>query len=259
MDDGSTDGTEDYIKNWLGEEEFKIIYVKKENGGMHTGYNKAFDLCETEMICCLETDDQIMPDAVEVILRESKGKAWEKCIGLISTCRYIGKDRVIGKAISEKVKAISYVDCYYRYRWVGDKFFVYKMSVIEDYRFPEVYGEKICSVSTLLLGKHGKYKVVREDIYNKSYLEDGFEQGGVKKYCVSPNGFAYTHRVKLREINFFKDNVKSSIHYIGCSLLVGKKGILKKSPKKLFTTILYPAGVVWYFILRRNRKRYVVS
>ena len=43
IDDGSTDNTEEVVQDLLKDTEagFKIEYVKKENGGLHTGYNKA--------------------------------------------------------------------------------------------------------------------------------------------------------------------------------------------------------------------------
>lgn len=45
------------------------------------------------------------------------------------------------------------------------------------------------------------------------------------------------------------------VYNIGCSLLAGRKGILKESPKKLFTTILYSAGVAWYFLFMKEQKK----
>ena len=43
IDDGSTDNTEEVVQDLLKDTEagFKIEYVKKENGGLHTGNNKA--------------------------------------------------------------------------------------------------------------------------------------------------------------------------------------------------------------------------
>lgn len=45
IDDGSTDNTEEVVQDLLKDTEagFKIEYVKKENGGLHTGYNKAIN------------------------------------------------------------------------------------------------------------------------------------------------------------------------------------------------------------------------
>ena len=47
---------------------FKIEYVKKENGGLHTGYNKAIELAQTELMVCVDSDDYMPGQAVEKIL-----------------------------------------------------------------------------------------------------------------------------------------------------------------------------------------------
>ena len=62
IDDGSTDNTKSLVDQWIKEKnEFEIKYVYKENGGMHTGHNKAYELIDTELKVCIDSDD-FMPD-----------------------------------------------------------------------------------------------------------------------------------------------------------------------------------------------------
>lgn len=69
IDDGSTDGTSELVHGWmLADNGFEIQYVYKENGGLHTGYNKAIELIETELCVCIDSDDYMPDDAVELIL-----------------------------------------------------------------------------------------------------------------------------------------------------------------------------------------------
>lgn len=56
IDDGSTDGTSELVHGWmLADNGFEIQYVYKENGGLHTGYNKAIELIETELCVCIDS------------------------------------------------------------------------------------------------------------------------------------------------------------------------------------------------------------
>ena len=49
IDDGSTDQTKDIVEGWQrAENGFEIVYLYKENGGMHTGYNCAYARIDTE-------------------------------------------------------------------------------------------------------------------------------------------------------------------------------------------------------------------
>ena len=83
IDDGSTDDTEALVHAWKKKDNgFKIEYVYKENGGLHTGYNKAIELMETELCICIDSDDYMPDDGVEFIIktwtaygREQKGVA----------------------------------------------------------------------------------------------------------------------------------------------------------------------------------------
>ena len=53
IDDGSTDNTAEVVQDLLKDTEagFKIEYVKKENGGLHTGYNKAIGSNRVNGMC----------------------------------------------------------------------------------------------------------------------------------------------------------------------------------------------------------------
>ena len=69
IDDGSSDNTEELVKNWQKENsDFTIEYVKKENGGMHTAHNVAYKNIHTELNMCIDSDDCIAENAVEKIL-----------------------------------------------------------------------------------------------------------------------------------------------------------------------------------------------
>ena len=50
VDDGSTDETADLVKGWQKEKNgFEIQYIYKENGGMHTAHNTAYENIHTEL------------------------------------------------------------------------------------------------------------------------------------------------------------------------------------------------------------------
>ena len=64
------------VESWLKEDSgFEIIYHYKENGGMHTAHNAAYQLIDTELNVCIDSDDYLADDAAEKILHS--GKIWE--------------------------------------------------------------------------------------------------------------------------------------------------------------------------------------
>ena len=69
VDDGSVDNTAELIKEWQSiENGFEIRYIYKENGGMHTAHNVAYQNIDTELNTCIDSDDRLADDAVEKIL-----------------------------------------------------------------------------------------------------------------------------------------------------------------------------------------------
>ena len=69
VDDGSTDNTKELVQSWIDQNpEFTIRYVYKENGGMHTAYNTAYNLIDTELSMNVDSDDYLTDTAIEDVL-----------------------------------------------------------------------------------------------------------------------------------------------------------------------------------------------
>ena len=69
IDDGSTDGTEEMIRNFADP---RIHYVRQENKGIealpHT-YNRALGMCEGKLVAILEGDDAWPPEKLATLVR----------------------------------------------------------------------------------------------------------------------------------------------------------------------------------------------
>ena len=61
VDDGSTDGTEDMIKNF----DFPVTYHWQQNAGDAAARNKLITLAKGRYISFIDSDDLLMPDAIE--------------------------------------------------------------------------------------------------------------------------------------------------------------------------------------------------
>ena len=69
VDDGSIDDTKKIVEEWKQKDNgFEIVYIYKENGGMHTAYNTAYRYINTELSMNVDSDDHLADDAVNTIL-----------------------------------------------------------------------------------------------------------------------------------------------------------------------------------------------
>ena len=83
IDDGSTDNTREVVAAWIQEGKLDIQYVYKENGGLHTGYNKAIDCMDTELSICIDSDDYLTDNCIETVLKFWDENKAEDIAGLI--------------------------------------------------------------------------------------------------------------------------------------------------------------------------------
>ena len=67
--------TEELFKKWRTENNpFVIRYYKIENGGKHRAINKATDLAKGELFFIVDSDDYLVDDALESIIK------WEQSL-----------------------------------------------------------------------------------------------------------------------------------------------------------------------------------
>jgi glycosyltransferase involved in cell wall biosynthesis len=64
VDDGSTDNSADVINSY-GD---RVLSVFKQNGGQGSAYNAGFQVARGEIVCFLDSDDSLDPDAIEKVI-----------------------------------------------------------------------------------------------------------------------------------------------------------------------------------------------
>src|SRR4051794_33246695 len=68
VDDGSTDNTKELVSNWIADGSVPIRYHYQDNQGMHGAHNTAYELIDTELNVCIDSDDYMADKAVEKII-----------------------------------------------------------------------------------------------------------------------------------------------------------------------------------------------
>jgi len=70
IDDGSTDNTRDLVENFKQNADFEIEYHYQENAHKFISIIRGVKLCNTEYFTILDSDDAILPNALEILLGE---------------------------------------------------------------------------------------------------------------------------------------------------------------------------------------------
>lgn len=254
IDDGSIDKTAELVKKWKQlDNGFEIQYVYKENGGMHTAHNVAYEKINTELNMCIDSDDCLAEGAIEKIKTK-----WEK----IKNKNYAGiisldadfKGKVIGKDFPEGMKETT-LGGYYAGGGDGDKKLIYRTDVIKNTPlYPVFTGEKYVALAYKyrLIDQNYKMSVLNEIICNVDYQPDGSSGTMLKQYLKSPKGFAFWRKVCMNYPISTKRLILDCIHYCSSSILAHNKQYILESPKKALTVICTPAG--WLLTIYIKKK-----
>lgn len=260
IDDGSTDQTKELVEGFIAEGKIPVRYIYKENGGLYTGYNTAYAHIETELNVCIDSDDFMPDDAVEIIQREWTKRGSDKYCGLCGLDFDLKKKQPLGGWFPEGMS-----ECYLPYflsksLHVGDSKQVMRTALMKEVA-PQVgfEGEKNFNPYYMLaqVGDRLPILLVNENLCWVDYQDgDSMSAAIWKQYFNSPRSFAKLRRLNMSlQHNTFSYKVKSAIHYVSECLIARDKAWLSQSPQKLMTLVVSPLGLAlyWYLLYRKHQ------
>ena len=248
------------MKKWeKNENGFEIKYVYKKNGGMHTAHNTAYEIIDTELNVCIDSDDYLAEDAIEKILtfwNQYGSKKYAGIIGLDATF----DNQVIGEKFDDSLKTTT-LGGYYTNGGKGDKKLVYRTEIMKKYPpYPEFEGEKYVSLGYkyLLCDQEYELLVLNEILCNVEYQLDGSSTNMFRQYLNNPKGFAFFRKTAMQCYPDFKRRFIENIHYVSSSILAKNKKFLSESPKKGMTFLAIPFGILLTYYIKKKSKEYMV-
>ncbi|MBO1512354.1 glycosyltransferase family A protein [Metabacillus bambusae] len=261
IDDGSNDRTNELVNTWIKENEISIRYHYQENQGMHGAHNTAYELIDTELNVCIDSDDYMSDDAVSKIV-EFWGKFGDQkyagLIGLDAT----PTGEIIGTKLPENLKAETVSKLHGVHKVKGDKKLVYRSDLTKSTKpYPLFEGEKYCPLSykSILIDQKHPLLIMNEVLCYVEYLDDGSSMNIINQYKRNPKGFAFFRKIAIQYAPTFKERLRESMHYVSSSLMMGNKKFLFESPRFFTTLMSIPFGVVLYLYITRTSKATVIK
>lgn len=259
VDDGSIDNTKELVNEWIKEDKIKIKYFFKQNGGMHTGHNLALSVITTELNMCIDSDDYLTPNSIELIVRFWNDNKSIQYAGILGLNSYEDGSMVSSKLFPKNIKGGKYSQLKSKYGIVNDVKFVYVTDVINKFRdYPVFDGENFVPLGYKysLIDKNYDMLFLNETLCVVEYMEDGSTLNIFKQYYRNPKGFCYSRKQSLTCIYTLKEKYIIAIHLIAESILA-KQNPLKNNTYKLLTIFAIPFGILLYIIILIKAKGYV--
>ena len=250
IDAGSTDGTQELVKQWISKEsDFTIEYYYKENGGLHTAYNEAIAHISTELCVCIDSDDFMPDDAVKKITSFWKENGSNNVAGIVGL-DYDLDDNIIGDPLPNQ-KTVNLINLLVGKYPIhnGDRTNVVRTELYKKFAPMKVFpGEKNFNphYMHLQISQQYDFLVLNENLRYVEYQPTGMSNSMLKQYRNSPNSFAEIRKLYLSfPDTSFKFKLRHSIHLVSSCILAGKPWkAIKDSPCKMITIMAIPCGVV---------------
>lgn len=257
IDDGSTDNTHEIVEQWIIKSDFKIQYIFKENGGLHTGYNVAIKNISTELCVCIDSDDYMPDDAVEKIIKFwSKNKS-ENVAGIMGL-DFTLDNKPIGGYFDRNIKQLKIIEMSTKYNHHGDVKIVHRTKLLKEVApMPSFNNEKNFNPIYLFhkIDVHYPLLLLNDNLCYVEYQADGMSMNIYKQYINSPRSFSELRKLIMsRPDANIRTKFRHAIHYISSQIMIKNINWLKESPQKAITLIALPFGILLYFFIKYKVK-----
>ncbi|WP_332023333.1 glycosyltransferase family A protein [Kaistella sp.] len=258
IDDGSTDETLQLVEKWKGEGLVDIEYFYQENQGMSGAHNTAYQHIKTLYNTCIDSDDMMPGNGVELILRSIKSVDDTKDIAGIIGLDADVSGKVLGTLMPTGIESTTLNELHRKDKVTGDKKLVYKTEVMREIEpYPVYPNERLVPLSHKYLLADQKYKMipVNEIFCLVEYQEDGSTRNMLKQYRRHPKGFAYARITRINLEKGLKEKFKNAIHLVSSGLFSGDYKSWFKSQHTLLVLAAIPFGVLLNLYIRLKTKK----
>lgn len=255
IDDGSTDDTKERIEIWKAENIINIVYFFQSNQGKHIAFNKAISLAEGELCICLDSDELLVPKAIEYIIEFWCSNNKILYAGIIAS-KANKKGDLIGSSLPHGKKTSVY-NLYNLLGVDGDKVMVFKTDIVQRYSFPKISGEKFVTEAYLYdkIDRNNDWITMDEVLCVTDYHPDGYTANTAKILFDNPKGYAEFYKNRIYIEHTLKKQYLSTVRYINCCFIAKEKKIIKNSPKRILAIVAFPAAILLFLCKTYKNKK----
>lgn len=256
IDDGSTDNTEDIIKEFKG---LQIKYIKQENRGKHVALNTGIANIESKLTFIVDSDDLLTENAVDCILAYwQKYSSSQSSLCGMSFNKGYSITNVVGNDLPFNEKISNFIEIRERMNIKGDKAEVWVTQLLKENPFLEIKGEKFLGETYIWWQLAKKYDMlfVNEIIYIVEYLDSGLSSAGRALRIKNPIGGMAHSEIGLSKEFPLRKRVKHAILYV-CYGFFAKYKVSNIILSTSYKTLIAFSFVPGYFLYKYWKKKWL--
>ena len=253
VDDGSTDNTKELVEQWKNENIINITYHLQQNGGKMRAHNQGVKMCETELFLCVDSDDYLNKGSIEMIL--DNYSTWKDNENIAGAVAYRGKSETETIENEFPINQNTSLGDLYRAGFKGDTSLIYRTSILKQYLFPEIEGEKFITEDYVYSQIDEKYKMtlLPKILIVCEYLSDGYTKNAIKLVVNNAKGMTMYYNMKIKLAKSFKERCMFVVRYTSTCKLSKLKNAFKRCNSRFLYALLYPFSWIYY---RKKLKLY---
>ncbi|MES2579547.1 MAG: glycosyltransferase family A protein [Pseudomonadota bacterium] len=243
VDDGSTDNTQQLIRQWEKLADFPIIYRLQPNLGKHIAFNKGVNLAKSSLFLPIDSDDAFLPDALEKMWywwQQIPESERHQFTGIVTLCQFENGE-VCGNLFHESPLDTNALDLQYKYKKKGETWGFHRTEILKQYPFPSDSAVRFVPENIVWDAIASQYKIrcINEPL--RIFYQDSGNQitkaNPQKKALVKD----YFLQMINRDFNYFFDDpltfLKRAVLYVRYSFHAGDTDFL--SPAKFSSSGAY--------------------
>lgn len=247
IDDGSIDGTEKLVQQWVKVAPFQIKYYKKRNAGKHRALNFGIPLLDTELVMVIDSDDWLVKDCSKIISDTWRKYSQINGVRQLTFERGINEKKPMVKIHSEVVAPrFDYIE---KHRLFGDYNDVFQTRALQEFRLPEFEGEKFMSEGPLYYEFSSKYmtafvpKMVAVGDYQEGGLTDNIRKLQIKNF----RGALYQLELEMSPRSSFFGRLKHAtlFNYIALLSEANYWRACKSSKHTKLLLVCFPISIIF--------------
>ncbi len=213
VDDGSTDGTADWLETLKPQAPFAIRVIRQQNGGKHRAINNGAAKACGKWILLVDSDDMLVNTAIQSVSNQIEKAEYDSRIGLIRGLKKFPELEV------EHQFKLNSNPCTHSEWLISQRSFdtaeVIKTSALLQHSFPEFEGERFMAEGWLWhsLEKTHLTLYVNEPWITCFYQDTGLSSNSVKIRAKSPKSAMAVYEMMLGSSLNLKLRIRTNINW----------------------------------------------
>jgi glycosyltransferase involved in cell wall biosynthesis len=190
VDDGSSDGTGDLVRQWQRQNGMEIVYLHQENRGKHVAFNRAVGHARGRFFLNLDSDDACVPETLQRLLTHWEGiprHLRDDFSGV--TCQCMDEfGNLVGTPFPVPVIDAFPTEFLCKYRIKGEKWGFHRTEILREFPFPEIAGERFVPEGLVWnrIGRRYKLRFVNDPLRTYKPLPGGLSRSSAALRASNP-------------------------------------------------------------------------